>query len=244
MQEPWHRTWLRILIATIVFAPSLSAASENDGKPSAPGLSALAARIKPTVVTVLVYDYSGQLKQFGSGFFFNSAGDIITSHHVLAKNYRAVIRTWNGHEYRISSEIERNERQDVVKAGTEVLKEDIAWLPLSQTPPEVGTPVIVAGSPMGLEQTISEGIVSAWRNLPGYGRVFQISAPISPGSSGGPVINMKGDVVGIAAFQAVKGQNLNFAIPVATFYPSSPPDGPGKATLHFYRTPQGTIIIE
>jgi tetratricopeptide (TPR) repeat protein len=71
----------------------------------------------------------------------------------------------------------------------------------------------VYGSPLGLENTVSDGIVSAIRDIPDYGRIIQITAPISPGSSGSPVLNMQGEVIGIASFQMVEGQNLNFAIP-------------------------------
>jgi len=69
------------------------------------------------------------------------------------------------------------------------------------------------GSPLGLEQTVSEGIVSGVRLFPPVGTFLQITAPISPGSSGSPVLNMKGEVVGIVSFHISKGQNLNFAIP-------------------------------
>jgi len=64
-----------------------------------------------------------------------------------------------------------------------------------------------------LEKTVSDGIISAIREVPGYGKLIQITAPISPGSSGSPVLNMKGEVIGIATFQMIEGQNLNFAIP-------------------------------
>ena len=72
---------------------------------------------------------------------------------------------------------------------------------------------MVVGSPMGLEQTVSDGMVSGIRNIHGRGAILQISAPISPGSSGGPVVNLKGEVIGVASFQIGRGQNLNFAIP-------------------------------
>lgn len=67
---------------------------------------------------------------------------------------------------------------------------------------------------LGLEQTASEGMVSAVRDLPGRGKLLQITAAISPGSSGGPVLNSKGEVVGIACFLLAEGQSLNFAIPI------------------------------
>jgi tetratricopeptide (TPR) repeat protein len=71
----------------------------------------------------------------------------------------------------------------------------------------------VYGSPLGLGNTVSDGIVSAIRDIPDFGKVIQITAPISPGSSGSPVLNMNGEVIGIAFFQMIEGQNLNFAIP-------------------------------
>ena len=72
--------------------------------------------------------------------------------------------------------------------------------------------MVVLGSPLGLEQTVTEGLVSAIRTVRDRGEFLQISAPISPGSSGGPVVNMNGQVIGIATFQ-VRGQNINFAVP-------------------------------
>jgi hypothetical protein len=79
--------------------------------------------------------------------------------------------------------------------------------------PEVGARIVVIGSPLGLARTVSEGIVSATRLLDGR-QLVQISAPISPGSSGGPVLNDRGEVVAITALQLKGGQNLNFAVPV------------------------------
>jgi S1-C subfamily serine protease len=64
---------------------------------------------------------------------------------------------------------------------------------------------MVVGTPMGLEQTVSEGIVSSIREIPLVGEFFQMSASISPGSSGGPVINLKGEVIGVSTFQFVRG---------------------------------------
>ncbi len=66
---------------------------------------------------------------------------------------------------------------------------------------------------MGLEKTVSEGIVSAIRKMPQLGDIIQISAPISPGSSGGPVFNTSGVVIGVARATYRTGQNLNFAVP-------------------------------
>ena len=86
------------------------------------------------------------------------------------------------------------------------------FLKVADLRPQVGERVLVVGSPLGLEESVSAGIVSAIRNIKDRGEFLQISAPISPGSSGGPVVNLQGRVIGVAAFQ-VRGQNINFAVP-------------------------------
>ena len=80
--------------------------------------------------------------------------------------------------------------------------------------PEEGERVVAIGTPHGLELTVSDGIVSSVRKQEGVIRALQITAPISEGSSGGPVFNMKGEVVGIAAARFHDAENLNFASPV------------------------------
>jgi len=77
-----------------------------------------------------------------------------------------------------------------------------------------GDRVLTLGSPLGLEQTASEGIVSAVRDLPDSGRLIQTTAAVSPGSSGGPVLNMRGEAIGIASFMLTEGQSLNFVVPI------------------------------
>ena len=77
---------------------------------------------------------------------------------------------------------------------------------------ETGDPVFVIGNPEGLEKTLSQGIVSGVRKLDGR-TLLQITSPISHGSSGGPVLNAKGEVEGVAVSMLTEGQNLNFAVP-------------------------------
>jgi tetratricopeptide (TPR) repeat protein len=91
--------------------------------------------------------------------------------------------------------------------------------------PAIGERIVVIGSPMGLDQTVSDGIVSAVRELQGSRKVIQITAPISTGSSGSPVVNMKGDVVAVACALMANGQNLNFGIPSERVSSLSPGSG-------------------
>jgi tetratricopeptide (TPR) repeat protein len=86
-------------------------------------------------------------------------------------------------------------------------------LPIVGKVPQEGESIVVIGNPFGLEGSVSNGIVSAVREISGYGKIIQITAPISPGSSGSPVVNMFGQVIGVATLQAAEGQSLNFAVP-------------------------------
>lgn len=202
--------------------------------------SKIATQIKPSVVTIIVYEYNGKLKHIGSGFFYNKKGHIVSNSHVLSSNTRAEVKLLSGKKYPVGAIIERNEKKDIVKAQTHIPTAS-PFLKIANRRPAVGDKIMVAGSPMGLEQTITEGIVSAWRNLPGKGSVLQISAPVSPGSSGGPVLNMAGEVVGIASFQMIKGQNLNFAIPVESIFNTQKAN---TRKLKFHKDKNGILIIE
>jgi serine protease Do len=82
-----------------------------------------------------------------------------------------------------------------------------------------GDPVVAIGNPMGLESTVSNGLVSARRKVDGGVEVLQVSAPISPGSSGGPLLNDRGEVIGIATALLEGGQNLAFGVPIRYLVP-------------------------
>jgi tetratricopeptide (TPR) repeat protein len=168
--------------------------------------------IQPAVATVVAYDVNNNVANIGTGFFVNKYGHLITNHHVLIGKFGAEIRTADGSTYRIRTIVAENQETDLIKVSVDIPSEKIRWLTVSDEVPPVAEQVVVVGSPMGLEQSVSDGIVSSVREIPGLGTFFQMSAPISPGSSGSPVVNMKGKVVGVASFQFLQGQNLNFAV--------------------------------
>jgi len=189
--------------------PSLPKQKEE----STESLPSLIKRIKPSVVIVFAYDNKGEFLQLGSGFFISQNGDIITNYHVLQGASSAEVKTSDGKTYPITYIIAEDEQSDIIRLSVDIPSKYVHSLSLNATVPEVGERIIVYGSPLGLEKTVSDGIVSAIREVPGYGKLIQITAPVSPGSSGSPVLNMKGEVIGIATFQMIEGQNLNFAIP-------------------------------
>jgi len=132
---------------------------------------------------------------------------------VLQGASSAEVKTSDGKTYPINYIVADDEQSDIICLSVDIPSQYVHPLSLITTIPEVGERIIVYGSPLGLEKTVSDGIVSAIREIPDFGKVIQITAPISPGSSGSPVLNMKGEVIGIATLQIVEGQNLNFAIP-------------------------------
>jgi len=177
-------------------------------------LTKLVEMIQPAIVTVRTYDVDNQPLSQGTGFFISSKGYLVTNYHVLEGAYSAEIITYDHKLYPIKFVVGVNNNVDLIKVSVDIWPEQsVRWLKLTKNLPSLAERVLVVGSPLGLDLTVSDGIVSAIRDIPNMGKVFQLTAPISTGSSGSPVVNMKGEVLGVASFMIRKGQNLNFAIP-------------------------------
>ncbi len=197
---------LSFLLAGIILT-SLSVAQADQT------LVDLVKKVKPGVVLIETFDKDNKPLCQGSGFFVNNKGHIVTNHHVLEGAYRATVKTSSGKEYPVEGIVAKDTEADIVKLVVNIADANITFLNLSVNVPSEGEDIVVIGNPLGLESTISSGIVSAVRDIPAFGKILQITAPISPGSSGSPVINSKGEVIGIATLVLKEGQNLNFAIP-------------------------------
>jgi serine protease Do len=184
-------------------------------------LQDLADKVKPAVVTILTYDDKGEPLALGSGFFTSPMGHVITNRHVLKNASRAIVETSNGTRYEVRRMLAEDKKADLVHVAVDSSMADCLdihpLLRVAKTLPEAGDRVLVVGNPEGLERTVSEGIVSAVRSFRDYGNVIQISAPVSAGSSGSPVLNLRGEVVGVATFVEKEGQNLNFAVSAERF---------------------------
>jgi tetratricopeptide (TPR) repeat protein len=175
-------------------------------------LTRLVKTIQPAVAMVITYDIDGEVGGIGSGFFVEETGLLITNYHVLKGAYSAEAKVYDGRRFPISAIIAQDRSADIIKVAVDIGDVRVPAVAVTARLPSVAERVLVVGNPLGLEQTVSEGIVSAIREMPSIGSFFQISAPISPGSSGSPVMSMAGEVLGIATFQSLVGQNLNFAI--------------------------------
>jgi tetratricopeptide (TPR) repeat protein len=175
-------------------------------------LPELVKRIKPSAVAIETFDARGNTLSRGSGFFISS-DRIITNRHVIDRSSRVEIHLVDGKKFPVKGVLAVDGEGDLALLQVEVPKELAVPLPIVRTVPQEGEFVVVVGNPFGLEGSVSNGIVSAVREISGYGRIIQITAPISPGSSGSPVVNMMGQVIGVATLQAAEGQSLNFAVP-------------------------------
>ena len=149
----------------------------------------------------------------GTGFIVTSSGVIVTNYHVIAGAYPAIIKLTNGDIYDDISIIDVDERRDI--AIIKIKGWDLPIVELGNSELiKTGEQVVVIGNPQGLENTVTDGLVSGKRDMEAGYRLHQISAPISPGSSGSPVFNRRGEVIGIATSSIVEGQNLNFSVPI------------------------------
>jgi tetratricopeptide (TPR) repeat protein len=172
----------------------------------------LVRRIKPSAVAIETFDARGEQLSRGSGFFIDS-DRVVTNRHVIENAYRAEVHSFNGYVYPVKGVVAVDAEGDLAVLRIEAPPGQVRSLSLDRTSPQEGESVVVIGNPFGLEGSVTNGIVSAVRDIPTFGRIIQITAPISPGSSGSPVVNMRGQVIGVATLQITGGQSINFAIP-------------------------------
>ncbi len=173
----------------------------------------LSKRVRPAVVLIETLDKDNNPLGLGSGFFINDKGHLITNRHVIEGAYSATAKIMSGDVYLIEGVLAADAYSDVVKLAVKIEEGKTSFVEPVKTLPSVGEDIVVVGNPFGLESTVSEGIVSAIRDIPSFGPILQITAPISSGSSGSPVLSMKGEVIGIATLILTEGRALNFAIP-------------------------------
>src|SRR5215469_16494260 len=176
------------------------------------------ARVAPSVAVILTGGGAGRLTGMGSAVIVRSDGVLLTAYHAIKDVREVQVRLKTGEVYDNVELVAVDERRDV--AAIRIPAANLPALtvaPLEDARP--GEPIFVVSNPSGLSWTASAGILSAVRPIEevqaaqsGY-RVLQFSAPVSPGSSGGAVVDAKGRAIGIIVFSR-QGQVLNFAIPI------------------------------
>lgn len=198
----------------MALALSLAAALFAASSPAAEVVTAeqIAEKATPSVVLIRVPD------GLGSGFVVSADGRIVTNVHVVRGARTATVVAADGREFKDVEVMAADEAHDV--AVLRIGAHGLTPLALGDSgAARPGEHVVAIGHPLGLGNTVSDGLVSAIRVISAQRTLLQISAPISPGSSGGPVFNDRGEVIGISTLVITGGQNLNFAVPINAVKP-------------------------
>lgn len=205
--------------AVLLVAPT----KEGPAPPAKLDLEALAQRVAPAVFRLEVKDESGNLTGTGTAFAISADGLAVTNFHVVDGGKSFTARTTQGAEFAVSGVTATDPAADL--ALIHLSASSLEFLELGESDSlHIGAPVAVFGAPRGLSGTLSDGILSARRtgeddtekNPTNGGKLLQITAPVSSGSSGSPVFDSRGKVIGVAVsiLPGPTSQNLNFAVPV------------------------------
>ena len=127
-------------------------------------LTELVKKIQPAVVKIVVYDMNKRVSGIGSGFFINQKGHLITNFHVLDGAFSAEVIARDGGKYPIDLMIAQDRHADLIKVSVDIPHILVQWLNVVDAVPGIAEQVLVVGNPLGLDQSVSEGIVSATKN--------------------------------------------------------------------------------
>jgi S1-C subfamily serine protease len=201
--------------------PSLMPAEPKGVK----GIPEIVKEQADAVVFLRVTAKSGE-RRVGTGFVVRQTGEILTNLHLVEDAKTVTVKLKNEDVYDEVVLLESDPRRDIALIKVRGWNLPVVRLGNSD-PVQVGERVVAIGNPRGLEQTVTDGLISAIRDTGKGYKLFQMSVPISTGSSGGPLFNMAGEAIGITAAYLEGGQNLNFAIPInyglALLQGSTPP---------------------
>ncbi len=176
-------------------------------------------KTSPSIVTILTSKGAGVLDKTASGVIIQSNGVILTAYHVVKGASQVQIRLKNGEIYDKVDLLSFDERRDV--AALKITASNLSAVSINKDDFKIGGKIFVISNPRNLNWTIADGLLSSVRladEIPNAGqgfRILQFSAPASPGSSGGLLIDEKGFALGLIVSTLSSGQDLNFAIPLS-----------------------------
>ncbi len=203
------------------------------------------AKCSPAVFYIEVYDYNGYLLGSGSGFFIDSEGTAVTNYHVIANASSAMVTVvdngGSGGDHAVLGVYDYSAEEDW--AIIKVEGQGYSWLrPGEESTVVGGAQVYAIGSPLGLQNSITQGIISNPSRADLGVEYIQTSAAISPGSSGGALINKYGDVIGITSGSFEGGQSLNLAVPMRYLCDAGGAEAIALSSL--YAESAGTLILD
>lgn len=169
-------------------------------------------KLSASMVEIHTFDRNGQGLGLGSGFFIDDKGTVLTNFHVMEGACSAEIITYDDKRFRVSQIDGFSKDIDLCVVKTDA--GETVPVELFNGDVKTGESVYTIGSSIGLTGTFSDGIVSTASRVDNNVEYIQITAPISKGNSGGPLVNRYGEVIGVNTFQFTDGQNLNFAVSI------------------------------
>ena len=207
MNKPTHCIIHLSLLLSLLSAYPILAATQ----PSESSAENIFNQYVDSIVVISALDKKES--RMGSGFIIKEDGLIVTNAHLIAHTQKIMVKLRNKKIYQPADLVSSSPDKDI--AVLKINARDLKPVKLGNSNKvQIGERVVTIGNPLGLESTISDGLISAWRTVKGGFKVLQISVPLSQGSSGGPLFNLKGEVIGVTTGSYLKGQNLNFAIPI------------------------------
>ena len=172
----------------------------------------VARRSEPSVVTVLSFDGAGRQFGLGSGFIVREDGLIVTNYHVIQNASAVEVRSKAIGSFRVKGVVAADRGMDF--AVLKITAEDLPVIPMGDSKlVRLGEGVVAIGNPKGLTGTVSAGLISQIREE-GDLAILQTSAPIYSGNSGGPLINKRGEVIGVVTARVGDGPTLGLALPI------------------------------
>lgn len=202
---------MRYFVSTIILTLFVLASALAQGK-SAKSPGEIAREQSQAVVIVEALDDRGSVISQGSGFIVTPGGAIVSNLHVVQGAAMLRVKLPSGDVYKTSDLVDVDDTKDVAIIKIKGFKLPVVMLGDSDKA-ETGDAIVAISSPEGLVNSLTTGVISGVRRLDTH-RVFQITAPISRGSSGGALFNSSGEVIGVVTYLLKSGQNINFAVPI------------------------------
>ena len=182
------------------------------------GLTALSEELQPSIVLIESRQENSDMPKYGTGFFVNKDGTVITNYHVIEGMDKITVIAWNGQSYPVygvlpsSEDYNKDINPDLACLSINVPRIDVTPLSINISVPEVGNDIFVVGYPLGdnsgLKPQLTAGKVSKVHESE-----FYVDTSLLEGSSGSPVFGMNGEVLGVATLHTIGGSDLFVVIP-------------------------------